>query len=240
MSPKPWPGAGEPSSKPRSQKRAQRNRGNDKGGDHYSPMVPILITNMTAWHGSGPDRAELLSYCTRHMAAARITKNILEPPLSGKRRFQFPNNTTYTKALECPLCQTLRQRQSRQYHCHDGRARSQRSKQHGEAQMNHLLFKLTRAHGSGKPAKLFWNSTGGELSGTFGRLAMNCQTCVSSIDNSKTSPYAGIGYDCPWRFCVKDGCKLTCHHSPVKFSGNLDRSDAPSISNHVSTLTRWC
>ena len=38
---------------------------------------------------------------------------------------------------------------------------------------------------NGKPAKLFWNSTGGELNETFARSETNYQICVFQVDSTQ-------------------------------------------------------
>src|SRR5690606_7811264 len=124
--------------------------------------------------GSGPDRAGNLSYYSTHGYTARITKKYSQSRLfqeSGVSVSQ--NNTTYTKALNARFAKLCDNAKAANIIVMTVALDLNEASSTEKAQID-----LVRACSSsprvrmegGKPAKRCWNSTGGELSETFGQI----------------------------------------------------------------------
>lgn len=158
---------------PFTEARASTERGNDK-------VVIVLTDGANTYYkydglaGSGPDRAGNLSYYSAHGYTARITKKYSQSRLfqeSGVSVSQ--NNTTYTKALNARFAKLCDNAKAANIIVMTVALDLNEANSTEKAQIDLLRScssnSRVRMEG-GKPAKLFWNSTGGELSETFRQI----------------------------------------------------------------------
>ncbi|WP_235969080.1 pilus assembly protein [Brucella tritici] len=158
---------------PFTEARAATERGNDK-------VVIVLTDGANTYYkydglaGSGPDRAGNLSYYSAHGYTARITKNYTQSRLfqeSGVSVSQ--NNNTYTKAMNARFAKLCDNAKSANIIVMTVALDLSATDSAEKAQIDLLRSCSSNSRvrmESGKPVKLFWNSTGGELSETFRQI----------------------------------------------------------------------
>ena len=158
---------------PFTEARAATERGNDK-------VVIVLTDGANTYYkydglaGSGPDRAGNLSYYSAHGYTSRITKKYSQSRLfqeSGVSVSQ--NNATYTKAMNARFAKLCDNAKSANIIVMTVALDLNEANSTEKAQIDLLKScssnSRVRMEG-GKPVKLFWNSTGGELSETFRQI----------------------------------------------------------------------
>ncbi len=158
---------------PFTEARPSTERGNDK-------VVIVLTDGANTYYkydglaGSGPDRAANFSYYSAHGYTARITKHYSQARLfqeSGVSVSQ--NNSTYTKAMNARFAKLCDNAKSANIIVMTVALDLSETNSTEKAQIDLLRSCSSNSRvrmESGRPAKLFWNSTGGELSETFRQI----------------------------------------------------------------------